>query len=133
MTRTRARGFLFVWTGIIMFLVLPWGSFQGHAHWDEIQWLPFISPPVLLRDSVLNTMLYIPLGYWYAKQRGQASLWRTGAFAVALSAGTEFTQIFSHGRFPSATDVTCNVLGAWCGAQWARAQHRRPEARHYSA
>ena len=33
---------------------------------------------------------------------------------------TEASQSYSHGRFPSATDVTCNLFGAFAGAGYAR-------------
>jgi glycopeptide antibiotics resistance protein len=119
-TKVGARGLLLVWIGVIAFLVIPWGRFQLHPHFQQIQWIPFVSPPIRPRDIVLNTVLYLPLGYWHLKQGGPSSLWRTGAFALALSVGTEFTQIFSHGRFPSATDVVCNTLGALWGARWTK-------------
>ena len=24
----------------------PWGDFQGHTHWQNVAWIPFVSPPV---------------------------------------------------------------------------------------
>lgn len=120
MTVAFARGLLAVWIGIILLAVLPWGRFQDHPHWGRIDWLPFISAPVRIRDVVLNTLLYLPFGYWHLKQSGTASAWRTVGWATALSVGTEFAQIFSHGRFPSTRDVACNAFGALCGALWAR-------------
>ena len=37
------------------------------------------------------------------------------ATAVLLSSATEWTQVYSHTRFPSTTDVSCNVIGAVLG------------------
>jgi len=42
------------------------------------------------------------------------------AFAFVLSVTSEFTQVYSHWRFPSATDVSCNMIGAWFGVLCAR-------------
>jgi VanZ family protein len=36
--------------------------------------------------------------------------------ALALSLAGEAVQIYTHSRFPSATDVVCNVIGAVAGA-----------------
>jgi glycopeptide antibiotics resistance protein len=119
-TRKVARGLFFVWIGVIVLVVVPWGRFQDHPHWARIDWLPFIGQPIRVRDVVANTLLYLPFGYWHHKQGGSVRLWRTIAFAFGLSLATEFTQIFSHGRFPSARDVTCNTVGALWGAMWAR-------------
>ena len=119
LTKAGARGLLLVWIGVIAFLVVPWGRLQPYPNLEQIQWIPFVSPPIRLRDIVRNTLLYLPVGYWYVKQSGRPSLWRTGACALALSVGTEITQLFSRSRFPSMTDVTCNTLGALAGARWA--------------
>ena len=115
------RTVFLVWVVIMLAIVVPWGSFQGHAHWQNIGWVPFVSPPVRLRDMVLNALLYLPFGYWQTKTTGsQARWWRIGVNALAFSLGTEFTQVFSDERFPSATDVACNVAGAVWGNMWAR-------------
>jgi glycopeptide antibiotics resistance protein len=111
---------LFVfWIVVIFAIVVPWGSFQPHAHWQKIGWVPFVTAPIRLRDIVLNTLLFVPFGYWSAKAIGGA-WWQTAALAFALSVGAEFAQVFSHGRFPSATDVACNTAGAIWGGLWAR-------------
>jgi glycopeptide antibiotics resistance protein len=115
-----ARILLLLWIGVIAVIVIPWGSFQSHAHWNGIGWIPFLSPPFRVRDIVLNTLLYVPFGYWSVQQRGGSGVWRACGYALALSVAMECTQVFSHRRFPSATDVTTNVLGALWGARWAR-------------
>jgi glycopeptide antibiotics resistance protein len=122
------RLFLLAWIAVILTLVVPWTSFQNHAHLQRVDWLPFLTPPVRLRDVVLNTMLYLPFGYLHARAVSRARAWHTAAYAFALSLATEVAQVFSHGRFPSATDVTCNLAGACWGFWWSRATAsvRRP-------
>ena len=44
---------------------------------------------------------------------------------TTLALATEASQLFSHGRFPSVTDLTCNVLGAWLGARWSWVRARQ--------
>jgi len=126
LTKAGARVLLVVWMGVIAFLVVPWWRFRLDPSLEQIQWIPFVSPPIGLRDIVLNAMVYLPLGYWHVKQAVRPSLWHAGIFGLAWSLGTELTQVFDPGRFPSATDVTCNTLGALLGALWAR--RRTPPA-----
>ena len=119
---TRQERLLFVlWTSVIILLVVPWGSVQDHAHWSRVAWLPFLSPPVRAGDIARNVLLYLPWGYLLARHTDQTGMsgWKVAAYALMLSLGTEATQVMSHGRFPSATDVTCNVAGAWIGGRWA--------------
>jgi glycopeptide antibiotics resistance protein len=117
----RVRIAFAVWTGVICFIVLPWFRPQNHVHLELVQWVPFITPPIRLRDIVLNTLLYVPFGYLHMRRSNGVSITRTVAFAAALSAATECAQLFSHGRFPSTTDLVCNTAGAYLGALWARA------------
>jgi glycopeptide antibiotics resistance protein len=107
---------LLLWTGAILVAVVPW-DLQNHTHWAKVCWIPFVTPPVKTSDIVANLLLYLPWGFCFARRR--AAPVRIGwvvAYAAALSIATEATQLFSHTRFPSATDVTCNVAGAWLGA-----------------
>ena len=106
--------------GLIIYIVFPWRSYQEHAHWQRIQWLPFISPPVRLRDIIGNIVLYVPFGFFSAASTRRRDIWKWGmAYAVALGLATEFTQVFSHRRFPSMQDVLMNCLGAALGiAMW---------------
>ena len=121
-----------VWTALIVLIVLPWTSYVGHTHWARVAWIPFVSPPVPVGDIVRNVLLYLPWGYLYVRQsrKSRGAIFRALGYAMALSVATEATQLFSHGRFPSSTDVTCNVAGAWIGGRWAR---RRAVARGRSA
>ena len=110
-----------LWTAVIILLVVPWASVQDHAHWTRVAWVPFVSPPVKAGDVIRNVLLYVPWGYLLARHVRPAgiSAWRVAGFAFIVSLATEATQLMSHGRFPSATDVACNVAGAWGGALWA--------------
>ena len=117
----RGRLFVALWTGVIILVVVPWGSLQNHAHWSKIGWIPFVSPPVRPGDIILNTLLYVPWGYLFARGGTGNSIppWKIAAYAFVLSVVTEGVQVMSHGRFPSATDVVSNTAGAWLGASWA--------------
>jgi glycopeptide antibiotics resistance protein len=113
---------------VIVALVLPWTSFQSHSHWPRIVWVPFASPPPLtLPDVLANWLLYVPFGYFYAERRPGLARVLTWCviWAVVLSVLTELTQVYSHGRFPSSTDVLMNGLGAWAGAGLARRRRTR--------
>ncbi len=121
----RARVAFAAWAGVICFIVLPWYRFQGHPHFELIQWVPFVTPPIRLRDIVLNTLLYVPLGYLHVRRSLVISVPRTVAVAAALSLVTECAQLFSHGRFPSTTDLVCNTFGAYLGALWASGRLKR--------
>jgi glycopeptide antibiotics resistance protein len=103
-------------------VVLPWAGFQDHTHWQRVAWIPFVSPPVKVADVLVNILLYVPWGYIYVRQMPEqlGRPWLVLLFAATLSIATEAAQLYSHGRFPSATDATCNVMGAWAGGWYAR-------------
>jgi uncharacterized protein (TIGR03790 family) len=95
----------------------PWGDFQGHTHWHNVGWIPFVSPPVRPGDIALNLLLFLPLGVFAARRvRAPGSaLAHSALIAFVVSVIGEWTQVYSHTRFPSATDVACNVGGALLG------------------
>lgn len=106
-----------------MFAVVPWTTWQDHSHWPRVGWIPFASPPVRARDILINTLLYVPFGMFCRRASGRPLTMSWGwiaGLALALSIATEATQIYSHGRFPSATDVATNVVGALIGGWIAR-------------
>ena len=108
----------------------PWGDFQGHTHWANVGWIPFVSPPVRPGDIALNLLLFVPLGV-FAARRVRASgpaLAQSTLFALVVSAIGEWIQLYSHTRFPSATDFSCNVAGALLGATLVVYTRRRPAA-----
>jgi len=75
-----------------------------------------------MKDVVQNLLLYIPLGYFFAKGRTDRNhflLLTVVVWAGALSIATEAAQIFQPRRFPSATDVVNNIAGALMGVGFA--------------
>jgi glycopeptide antibiotics resistance protein len=107
---------------LIVAVVLP-REFQNHAHWTKVRWIPFVTPPVRTWDLAGNVLLYLPFGFASARLPGRARGTRTILLAASLSLMTEWGQVYSHDRFPSATDFCCNVIGAGLGAllaaRWA--------------
>jgi len=120
-----------VWSAAIVATTVPWTDLVGHTHWQKVQWVPFQSPPVNAIDVIVNVLLYLPFGYlWLRVSGSRARLWHAAALAFALSFAVEWSQLYSHSRFPSVQDVLCNVCGAWVGA-WLAA--RRPVANEPAA
>lgn len=111
----RLRVAFVLWIGFLLFIVVPWYRWQDHAHWTRVQWLPFLTPPLRVRDIVANTLVYVPFGLLFTRAI-RPSVWAAVSAAFLLSLLTEWTQVYSHGRFPSSTDLLCNTLGAWVGA-----------------
>ena len=112
-----------VWAAAIVAATVPWHDFVGHTHWQKVQWIPFVSPPVRLVDIVVNLLLYAPLGYEFIRASASRSRrWHALTLAASLSLAIETSQLYSHSRFPSLQDVVCNVAGAWLGAIWAGRQ-----------
>lgn len=107
--------------GVILLITLPWQDLRDHVHPTRIRWIPFISPPIRRRDIIGNILLYLPLGYFGRRVWGASrAAWPIALGAAFLSAATETAQLYSHFRFPSTTDLICNVLGAACGIWLAR-------------
>ena len=100
---------------LALIVIFPWGDFQGHTHWDEVGWIPFASPPIRVRDIVLNFMLFMPLGTASALHYRTPVL-AAGLIACVVSLFGEWLQVYSHSRFPSATDLVCNIGGALIAA-----------------
>jgi glycopeptide antibiotics resistance protein len=111
---------------------IPWGTLQDHPHWGEIRWVPFVSPPVGPLDITANILLFAPLGYFLGVGfvgRRRAAVAVAAVVGLVLSLGLEFTQIYSHGRYPSTTDLASNVIGAVGAAALAssaRTGERKP-------
>lgn len=101
--------------GAIAAATLPWADFQGHSHWLKVGWVPFASP-VRIRDVLLNVALFVPFGVAAAASVSRRRLVTAAGLAAVLSLSGEYLQVYSHNRFPSATDVVCNVLGATLAA-----------------
>ena len=100
---------------------IPWGTFTARPQRERMIFIPFRQYSYRRRDLALNLIYYGPLGVigiglgW-----GVAG---TALAAAALSAATEFIQIFSEDRYPSSTDIVLNTGGAMIGiaaALWIR-------------
>jgi hypothetical protein len=114
------------WAAVIVGATVPWTDLVGHTHWQKVQWLPFLSPPVKAIDVIVNVLLYVPFGYaWVRASPFRGRLWHAAALAFVLSVAVEWSQLYSHSRFPSVQDILCNVCGAWVGA-WLAAGGSTP-------
>ena len=109
--RRRLRIGLLLSIAVVVVAAYPWGSIVWHAHWSNVGWVPFWSANVRLRDVVANLLLCAPIGVCAGLLYTRGIL-VAGAITLPLSLGLETMQIYSHGRFPSATDVACNIAGA---------------------
>jgi glycopeptide antibiotics resistance protein len=109
-----------LWTLLICACVIPWTDLQNHSHWSRVQWIPFVTPPIKLVDIIINVVLYVPFGYLFARWTGRRGIALAVMCAGTLSLVTEWTQLYSHSRFPSLTDVTCNVCGTLIGVWLAQ-------------
>lgn len=107
-----------LWTIVLVLGSVPFFDLHQHAHWDRIGWIPFSSPPVKAGDIALNVLIYVPFGFLARTSRepGGRHLLLVVGQALALSLALEASQCFTHSRFPSMTDVLCNVAGAVIGA-----------------
>ena len=79
--------------------------------------------PVKASDMIANVLLYVPLGYLERPRRSPRRMVGQAlgeSFVIAFL--TELTQLYSHSRFPSATDIVCDCAGAALGA-WLRHRH----------
>lgn len=113
-----------LWLALWALIAMPWATFDGVARWERVIWSPVTA--VRPRDAILNLLFCIPFGFCGAK-----SGWSFGAVVLAgagLSMSTEFLQVFSAGRWPSASDVVMNVSGFALGAYLVRVNARRPVA-----
>jgi glycopeptide antibiotics resistance protein len=116
--RARARLLLIVWLALFVLLFLPWGDFQDHTHWFKVAWIPFGSRPVKPLDVIGNIVAFVPFGVLLTLALGTDSTWHWPLGLVAallLAFGAEAAQLYSHTRFPSATDLAANVAGAALG------------------
>jgi glycopeptide antibiotics resistance protein len=104
---------------MVVIATLPM-DIQNHPHWQKVAWLPFVTGIVRPHDLIVNALIYVPFGYFRQACSGRDRRVTVVALAFLLSALLELAQVWSHYRFPSATDVALNVTGALIGATWAR-------------
>ena len=106
---------------IISTAALPLSNYVRHAHWGKIVWVPFRdrSLPSFWWDAGANVLLYAPFGFLGVRcrvRKNTMAILAVIGVAALLSATGEFFQIYCHNRFPTATDVSTNTLGAALGA-----------------
>jgi glycopeptide antibiotics resistance protein len=108
---------------ILAATLLPWSNFVGHAHWAQVQWVPFDGHRLDWFDIAANVGLFVPFGYFaggfLSAVLPEKKTLLVLVAATLLSTSAEFLQIYSHSRFPSATDICCNLLGAALGLMLA--------------
>jgi len=93
----------------------PWTTWAGHSHWAKVGWIPFYSWPLSVPDIIQNILLFMPAGVCARLALGERARMRAVLLALPVSVLGEWTQLYGHSRFPSATDVSCNVLGTLAG------------------
>ena len=104
---------------LVLAAAYPWGEIVGHTHWAKVGWIPFFSWPFRRLDVAGNLLLCVPLGVVSGLSFKRGVL-VAGGIALALSLFVETMQLYTHSRFPSATDVFCNVTGAVVAASLVR-------------
>jgi VanZ family protein len=70
---------------------------------------------------------FIPFGALvvYARDWHGRAVWLVAlSAAILLATMAESAQLFSHRRFPSATDVMANTIGTALGTWWATTRKR---------
>ena len=90
----------------------PWGDWVGHTHWAKVGWIPFYSWPVRPFDILQNLLLFSPVGVSSALAIRRRPVLVAALLTLPVAFAGEATQLYSHGRFPSATDLVNNVAGA---------------------
>jgi glycopeptide antibiotics resistance protein len=105
---------------LVLVATFPWGDLQGHGHWTRVVWVPFATRRIRILDIGQNFLLYMPLGGFTGRLFRRRPMLMTFAFSLILAGLAESAQVYSHTRFPSMTDVTCNVAGALSAAAITR-------------
>ncbi|MBX3333520.1 MAG: VanZ family protein [Nitrospira sp.] len=129
-TRPKHEKRILIWFVILVLALAPMfpvSNFVGHSHWEQVRWIPFQGfswSKNMLKDIITNTLWFMMFGYLlhYQLNRNPGSRWTIVAIitiAGGVSLSNELFQVFCHSRFPSMTDVACNVGGAGLGAYGA--------------
>lgn len=103
---------------ILLATTWPLSRFQDHAHWADVEWVPFT---IYRRpfDAVANLLLFVPFGVAFAWRGAPERVRRATMTALLLSVAIETGQVFTHNRAATVTDVLTNSAGAWLGARLA--------------
>lgn len=117
----RRRGLLLIFTLYITAVYSAVGlpSIAGIHVDPEVHLIPFLdggsSPLSYLKNMLLNTLLFLPLGFLLpALWEGARSFQRVFLFGVCLSLGIELLQLLNL-RLTDADDLIANTAGALLG------------------
>jgi hypothetical protein len=105
-------GYLLVVVGVIVLSPFRFAVPTAlEAHWAVLE-------PGWVADLLLNVVLFLPLGFLGRRIPGLATggVARWAALGGGCSLVIEVAQLFLAGRYPTATDVLANALGAALGA-----------------
>jgi glycopeptide antibiotics resistance protein len=119
---TASRLGLVAWTTLLVAILIPWFDVTNHTHWMKVAWIPF-QPPIRPFDMAANVVVFVPFGFLWRRCRFRGRFGRASMALVLgglLSFVAESAQLYSHSRFPSATDLTTNVMGIAVGWWMAR-------------
>lgn len=104
---------------ILLATTWPLSDFQDHSHWLRVEWVPFSQYQRPL-DVVANVLLFVPFGAAAAAGTADPRRVRLVMYAgLGLALAVELSQVFTHNRIATTTDVITNTAGAWLGARWA--------------
>ena len=119
--RCHGRAARSVWTVALVAVSVPFFDLHAHTHWAKVGWIPFVTPPIKASDIAANIVIYLPFGFLSRRRTNHVRrLLNVVAGAATLSFAMETTQLFSHSRFPSTTDIICDVVGAAAGVALSR-------------
>jgi len=107
--------YLFAALCVVIAVTFPW-DLQDHPHWSKVAWLPFLTGIVRPHDLLINAALYLPIGFLLPARSRRGRVASAAGVALLVSGLLELTQVWSHVRFPSATDLAMNVFGSVAGA-----------------
>lgn len=108
---------------IIVATTWPLSRFQDHAHWSQVEWVPFTRYQRPF-DIVANLLLFVPLGLAFAWKAEASRVGRATLVAFLVTLAVETGQVFTHNRAATVTDLMTNTTGAWLGARLATRSRR---------
>ena len=105
---------------IVLVSIFPCAEFHTHPHWEKVSWVPFqgLWRSVLMIDAVKNVLLYVPFGFFYGQalpRSHKTVVIKVALLTAILSISCESFQLFCHGRHPTMTDVSTNLMGGVLG------------------
>jgi glycopeptide antibiotics resistance protein len=104
---------------VLLATTWPISDFQDHPHWFRVEWIPF-SEYQRPFDVVANVLLFVPFGAAAgASSTDPRRVRLVMSAALVLALGVELSQVYTHNRIATTTDVVTNTAGAWLGARWA--------------